>query len=318
MSDRLPPLNSLRAFEAAARHLSLAGAAEELSVTPAAISQQLKTLEEHLGVKVFHRLPRGLALTDEAERCLPTLQRGFLMLQEATRLLRTQTQNDTLDLWTAPAFATKWLMPRLGHYNRAHPSVDMNIHATEAMIERQSGEALAVEQVRRQQIDVAIVFGYGHYRGCRVDKLFDVHAVPLCSPSLRSGEPPLQSPEDLRFHHLLHDDTNYDGNNSWKEWLGEAEIEGVSWERGTHFNQVQLALEAAAERQGVLLSLDLMAKRDISAGRLCIPFGPAIPLAKSYYLVRPVYRDHQPTEDFCEWILDQVQLSEQAVAPITV
>ncbi len=315
MPDRLPPLNALRAFESAARHLSLAGAAEELHVTPAAISQQIKTLEDHLGVKVFLRLPRGLALTDEAQRCLPTLQRGFSQLQEAARQLRAPAENDKLDLWAAPAFAAKWLMPRLNQFNRLHPSVDMNIHASDAMIERQHGAAYAVDQILRRQIDVAIVFGQGHYPGCRVDKLFNVHAVPLCSPALRAGNPPLQSVEDLRFHHLLHDDTDYDANHGWKDWFAEAKIDSSSWERGTHFNQVQLALEAAIERQGVLLSLDLMAQRDISAGRLCIPFGPALPLENSYFLVRPLYRQHEPTENFCEWILDQSQLSEQSPIP---
>jgi len=315
MIEKLPPLNALRAFEAAARHLNLAGAAEELHVTPAAISLQIKTLEEHLDVKVFHRLPRGLALTAEAERCLPTLQRGFALLQESTRLLRTQNQNDKLDLWTAPAFAAKWLMPRLSHYNRLHPGVDLNINASDSMIEKQNSANHAIEQIRRRQIDVAIVFGHGHYPGFRVDKLFDVHAVPICSPSLRSGQPPLRTAEDLRFHHLLHDDTDYDGNHSWKDWFAEANIDGGSTERGTHFNQVQLALEAAAERQGVLLSLDIMAQRDISAGRLCVPFGPALPLDKSYYVVRPLYDQVAATENFCQWIIDQVNLTEPYTLP---
>lgn len=314
--EKLPPLNALRAFEVTSRHLNLAEAAKELHVTPAAVSLQIKTLEEHLGVKVFHRLPRGLALTDEAERCLPTLQRGFSRLQEATRLLRTQNKSDNLDLWSAPAFASKWLMPRLSHYNRLHPGVDMNIHASESMIERQSSTEDVMEQVRRRQIDAAIVFGQGHYPGFRADKLFDVHAVPLCSPSLRSGQPPLQSAEDLRFHHLLHDDTDMDGHRTWQDWFTEAKIDGGHWERGTHFNQVQLALEAAAERQGVLLSLDIMAQRDISAGRLCIPFGPALPLNKSYYLIRPLYQNHEAADSFCQWMLDQVQLSEQNPLPL--
>lgn len=311
MPERLPPLNALRAFEAAARHLHLAGAAEELHVTPAAVSLQIKTLEDHLGVKVFHRLPRGLELTDEAHRCLPTLQRGFALLQEASKLLRAQTENDTLNISIAPAFASKWLMPRLGHFNRSHPNIDMNIHATETAIESRGNSAQAIEQIRRQQADVAIVFGRGNYPGCRVDKLFDVYAVPLCSPSLRTGQPPLQTANDLRFHHLLHDDSNYDSYLSWKEWLSEAGIEGVSWERGTHFNQVHLALEAAAERQGVLLSLDLMAQRDISAGRLCVPFGPALPLEKSYYLIRPLYQQNKASSDFGQWILDQATLADQ-------
>lgn len=316
MADRLPPLNALRAFDAAARHLSLAGAAEELHVTPAAISQQIKTLEEHLGMKVFLRLPRGLALTPEAERCLPTLQRGFSQLQEATRQLRAPLEKDKLALWTAPAFAAKWLMPRLNQFNRIHPSVDMDIHASNSMMERQRGNSHAIDQIRRSQIDVAIVFGQGHYPGCRVDKLFNVHAVPLCSPTLRSANPPLLSAEDLRFHHLLHDDTDYDAKHGWKDWYEKAQMDSKSWERGTHFNQVQLALEAAIERQGVLLSLDLMAQRDISAGRLCIPFGPALPLDNSYFLVRPQYQQHEATESFCEWILDQAHLSEKSQLPV--
>lgn len=313
--EKLPPLNALRAFEVTARHLNLADAAEELHVTPAAVSQQIKTLEDYLGVKVFHRLPRGLALTDEAERCLPALQRGFSRLQEATRLLRTQNQGDKLDLWSAPAFASKWLMPRLGQFNRLHPGVDLHIHASDSLVEQHSHSASAVELVRRRQVDVAIVFGQGEYPGFEVDKLFDVHAVPLCAPALRAGQTPLQGPDDLRLHHLLHDDTDIEGRHTWEDWFDATGVDAGNWDRGTHFNQVQLALEAAVEQQGVLLSLDIMAQRDISAGRLCIPFGPALPLHKSYYLIRPLYRQAEATERFCQWMLDQVRWQSRLSEP---
>jgi len=116
------------------------------------------------------------------------------------------------------------------------------------------------------------------------------------------------------MHHLLHDDADYDGNHSWEEWFSAVGLEGVSWERGTHFNQLGLALEAAIERQGVLLSLDIMAQRDIAAGRLCIPFGPALPLEQSYYIVRPLHQHHDAAEQFCQWLLDQARLPE-SLAP---
>ncbi|NVK30411.1 MAG: transcriptional regulator GcvA [Gammaproteobacteria bacterium] len=307
MAANLPPLNALRAFEAVARHLHLGKAAEELHVTSGAVSQQIRQLEDYLDVELFVREGRGLRLTEAAERALPSLQQGFASLVESTRILRAKDHTERLSIWAPPSFASKWLLPRLPHFSRRHPEIDFEIRASESMIERGNSTEHAVEQIRRQKVDVAFVFGDGFYPGFSVDELFDVNAIPVCSPSLRAGNPPLTSPADLRFHTLLHDETDYHDHPTWNRWLQNAGIQGVNTRRGIRFSQLQLAIDAAIERQGVLLALDVLVQRDISAGRLCVPFGPAIQMDPRYLMVCQKQRLKSPSvQAFRNWILGQV------------
>lgn len=309
MPQQLPPLNALRAFDAAARHLSFSKAAEELHVTTAAISHQIKSLEDYLGVQLFHRLNRGLALTEAAQAGLPKLEEGFARLAEAVHQILQHDQGEVLTVRVAPSFAAKWLVPRLQHFSALHPGIDLRIAADANLIDAKSSPDTAWDQSRYQEVDMEIRFGAGDYPGCRVDKLFPVSAVPLCSPRLLEGKHPLRTPEDLRYHTLLHDGTAYEGHPDWTAWLKAAGVEGVDGGRGLHFNYAALALEAAIDAQGVLLSLDVLATTDLAAGRLVIPFELSLPVTHaSYYVISPEATAGQAKiVAFREWLLAEVR-----------
>ena len=217
MNARLPPLNALRAFVVAARHLSFARAAEELHVTPAAISHQVKALEQYVGVRLFRRRNRAIELTEAARACLPKLREGFERLGEAAEQLRTHEGGDTLAVSVATSLATKWLMPRLYRFVTAHPEVDVRISASTRLIDvRRTRIAGGTEQIgpRLDEADICIRFGTGEYPGFSVVKLFPVSVAPVCSPRLADAEPALRRPEDLRNHVLIQDDTIFfDGTN---------------------------------------------------------------------------------------------------------
>src|SRR5688500_7855419 len=200
---RLPPLNALKAFEAAARHLSVKRAAAELNVTPAAVSHQIRTLEEYLGVQLFHRLNRALELTDAARACLPKLREGFDCLIKAVEVLRAQQGMGTLTVSAAPSFAARWLMPRLHRFLEAHPEIDVRLSARVRQVSA-GGKGTMAERATIDawlaDSDVAILYGRGDYPGFHVDKLLALSVTPICSPRLITGPAQLTRPEDLRHH----------------------------------------------------------------------------------------------------------------------
>lgn len=312
MSEHLPPLTALRAFEVAARHLSFSKAADELHVTTAAISHQIKGLEDFLGVQLFRRLNRGLELTEIGKAGLPKLREGFANLGEAVRQIRGQATSMELTVAATPSFAEKWLVPRLQHFAVEHPNIDLRISASMSVLDGGSAQS-PYFLFRRSNIDVAILFGKGDHPGCRVDKLFSVAAVPLCSPQLLQGKHPLRTPEDLRYHTLLHDDTVFEGRpNYWRDWLDLAGVRGINSTRGLHFNQLSLALESAIDGQGVVLTLMPLAAGDIAAGRLAIPFDVRLPLPHAYYIVTPESTADLPkTATFREWLLEEARIDEE-------
>jgi len=283
------PHNALVAFEAAARHLSFARAADELHVTPAAISQQIRSLEDLLGVQLFRRHARSLSLTPAAEAGLPHLREGFDKITEGMSRLRDRSSRSSLNVWMAPSFASKWLVPRLQRFAQCHPDIVLSIVADNALMDRGDGAGvLPAQAFREHDVDVAIRFGRGVYPGCRVEKLMSAAAMPLCSPALLKkgkGRVALRRPDDLRFHTLLHDDTPYEGRPDWASWLEAAGIDDIDSTRGIHFNHVALALEAAADSQGVVLSIGQLASNDLTAGRLVVPFEARVPLEYAYYMI---------------------------------
>lgn len=290
MAARLPPLNALKAFEAAARHLSVKKAAVELNVTPAAVSHQVRTLEEYLGVQLFHRYNRALELTDAARASLPKLREGFDCLAQAVERLRTHQSSGVLTVSAAPSFAARWLMPRLHRFLAAHPEIDVRVSARMRRVSV-DGKGDVAERATVEgwldDSDVAILYGRGHYPGLRVNKLLDLTVAPVCSPQLLTGEHALKSPEDLQHHLLLHDDTGdlYDGEPFWDVWLKAANVSGINARRGPHFSHAVLAFEAAMDGIGVLATMPVLAAEDIAAGRLVTPFELRVPLASAYYLV---------------------------------
>lgn len=307
MADHLP-FNALRAFEAVARHLSFKQAAEELFVTPAAISQQVKSLEDALGVELFHRYNRKIELTDAARLGLPKLAEGFANLSEAVNLLKATPQASTLTVWMAPSFAAKWLMPRLPRYRSTHADIDLKISASRDLIDNgKARNTIPAENFRRDNVDIAIRFGRGDYPGCRVDKLFSVVAIPLCSPSLLEGLSPLRTPADLRNHTLLHDDTPYEGRPGWSTWLSAAGVGDIESGHGMSFNSVSLALAAAIAGQGVVLTLQALATDDIAAGRLVAPFELSLPMQSAYYVISLQDKADLPNiREFREWLLEVI------------
>src|SRR6202049_2102497 len=194
MNNNLPPLSALRAFEAAARHMSFSKAADELSVTPAAISHQVHALEEDLGVRLFNRLNRSVELTASARVLLPGLSEAFAGIQSSVRRLRAHNDTGTLTVTASPSFAAKWLVPRLHRFQTASPEIDVRISATDEVVDLNRGD-----------FDIAIRYGGGRYPGLDVEPLLKNEVFPACSPRLLENGPPLRTPDDLRRHALIPD-----------------------------------------------------------------------------------------------------------------
>ncbi|WP_031550550.1 transcriptional regulator GcvA [Parvularcula oceani] len=292
---RLPPLNALRAFEAAARHLSFARAADELAVTPGAVSQQIKALEETVGVALFRRDPRGLELTEAGSAAFPSLRDGFDRLAAGARLMTERGGPRRVTVSAAPSFASKWLVPRLDGFQSSHPDIDVYVHADMQLVDFSSGEA-----------DIAIRFGRGEYENLDATLLMAERIVPVCAPALLRGDPPLKTPSDLARHTLLHDDSRTEDGPSWAMWLKAAgtDIDGA---RGPRFNQSSLAIEAAVAGKGVALAKYALAEADLVAARLVIPFDFTTPTDFSYWVVHPSAKAALPeVAAFKSWLLEQV------------
>jgi len=299
MNYRLPPLNALRAFEAAARHLSFKRAAEELNVTPAAISHQIKGLEADLGIPLFRRLNRALLLTDEGQLLLPDIRDGFQSFHKAMERLRARSSENVLTVAMAPSFAAKWLVPRLEKFNRAQPELDVRISASMQMVDYDT-----------EGVDIGIRFGKGNYPGFVSELLLQDTAFPVCSPRLLTGEHALSSPDELRFHVLLHDESwrlNYESFPNWSMWIAAADIEGVDATRGTRFNMTSDVINAAIEGAGVALGRSSMVEGDLEAGRLVKPFDLAVPVEFAFYVVyREANLEQTKVSVFRDWLFDEV------------
>ena len=300
MSRPLPPLNSLRAFEAAARHLSFTKAAEELHVTPAAVSQQIKLLEEHCGTKLFRRLTRALMLTDAGQAALPPLRESFDKLSEAVDKMRAHDRGGILTVSVPPSFGAKWLVHRLDRLNAAHPEFDVRIDATDTLVDFSDAG-----------VDIALRYGRGTYPGLHAEHLMPEVAFPVCSPALLEGEHPLRTPEDLSHHTLLHVQwkMEHEAAPNWRMWLRAAGVEGIDAERGPRFTIEGMTVQAAIEGQGVALASGSLVSDDLKAGRLVRPFGPTIceATAFSYYLVYPQANADSPkVKAFRDWIMAEI------------
>ncbi len=295
----LPPLNALRAFEAAGRHLSLTKAAGELHVTPAAISHQVKGLEDYLGVKLFHRVRNSLLLSDAGQACLPGLGEGFDQLAWAIGRLREHDLRGALLVSVAPAFATKWLVPRLERFDAAYPEIDVRMSAS-----------LGLVDFDRDGFDAAIRLGRGSYPGLEAHELFEESVVPMCSSRLIDGPHALRTPEDLRHHVLLHDDSlSFDrAAPDWRTWLKAAGVKGVDASRGPHFSHPDHAMQAAIDGAGVVLGWRTLATADLDAGRLVIPFELTLPMKLGFFFVYPRVAAERPKlVAFRDWLLEESQ-----------
>ena len=304
---RLPPLNALRAFEAAARHLNFSRAADELSVTPGAVSQQIQNLEDYVGAALFKRTPKGLLLTDAAQTALPALREAFDRLAEAASLLTAAVDGRRLTLTAAPSFAAKWLVPRLKGFEEAYPHVDVWLSADLDIVDFASGE-----------IDIAIRYGAGRYPGLEVSRLISETVIPVASPSLIDGHP-LNGPADLAQHTLLHDGSP-DADDScpdWSMWLAARGVKGIDGTRGPRFNQSSLVIEAAVGGRGVALAKRTLAQDDLDAGRLVIPLPDSTVVDFAYYVVHPKAKGRLPqVKAFVSWIIAEAAAHEAALASL--
>jgi len=304
MQRRLPPLNALRAFEVTGRHGSFTRAAEELSVTPAAVSQQVRLLEAILGHPLFERLPKQLQLTPAGAALLPGLQDGFRRIGEAVNGAFAGAEEHRLQVSVAPSFASKWLLPRLGTFQAAHPDIELAIDASMHLVDLARGEA-----------DVAIRYGAGDYPDLVAERLLNEEVVTVCSPALLEGPNALRTPADLANHLLLHD-ASPDRDEScptWEMWLSAAGVGGVDGRRGLRFNQASLVLEAAILGRGVALAKAAIARGDLEAGRLVRPFGISVPVGFAYYLVFARDRAGEAKIGrFRSWLLQEIERGQAA------
>lgn len=298
---RLPSLNALRAFEAAARHLSFTSAAAELHVTPAAIGHQIKTLEADLGAPLFVRLNRALELTEAGQVLLPVASDAFARLSDGLETFYRRNAARPLTVSVEPSFGAKWLLRRLDRFREHHPGIDIRIDATGRVVD-----------FAREQVDVAIRYGSGNYPGLRVECLFEEQVVPVCSPALVQGPHPLRRPEDLRHHRLLRREWSprYPTWPDWEMWLKAAGLEDIPLSRGPEFTGESESLlhQAAVEAQGVALASSVLVADDLAAGRLIKPFDVTFPVSFCYFVVCPkATADAPKIRAFREWILGEVK-----------
>jgi LysR family transcriptional regulator, glycine cleavage system transcriptional activator len=297
MKDRLPPLSALRAFEAAARHMSFSKAAEELFVTPAAISHQIHALEADLGVRLFQRLNRSIELTAAARVLLPGLSEGFAAIRASVKRLHTHTDTGSLTVTASPSFAAKWLVLRLHRFQARWREIDVRISATDDVVDLTKGD-----------FDVAIRYGTGNYPGLEVELLFTNEVFPACSPQLLTAGPPLRTPNDLRHHALIHDLTVERDPlvPTWPMWLKAAGVKDASATGGLSFNNMSLALDAAIAGHGVVLAYSTIAAADLAAGRLVRLFSLALPAQFAYYIVTaPGALERPKVRAFRDWLREE-------------
>jgi len=297
MQRPLPPLNALRAFDAAARHLSLTLAATELHVTPGALSHQIRGLEDFLGVALFHRLPRAIRLTEAGRRLHPGLQEGFAAIRRAVDAVAPRTDDRVLVISAPPGFTAKWLVPRLYRFVMAHPEIDARVSA-----------ALGFANFHNDGVDIAIRnmrVGAETDPDLLVEHLADLTYLPVCSPRLLRQVGRLREPADVARVPLIHDDmlTGMTDNPDWTDWLAQAGVSGVDLSRGLRLNSADHALEAAVEGAGMLLALELLAQDDIRNRRLVAPFDIMVQSKRAFYFVCPrAYEQRAHVQAFRSWI----------------
>ena len=291
MSRSLPPLNSLRAYECAARHMSFSLASAELNVTPAAVSHQVKLLENHLGVSLFIRLTRKLRLTTAGERLLPEVSEAFLKLREAVNTVDPNSANDVLTLRLGPSLAARWLSPRLHLFWQQFPTIDLRLYHSNSPV-----------NFDREDIDLAITYGAGSWPGVIASPLLDIDFYPVCSPKLVGNESASSTPALLLNHTLLHD-AHYD---DWEAWLKQSDMPQINPRRGIIIDDTNVLIQAALDGQGIALCSTLFVQEHLDAGRLVRLFDTKLKNNMAYYIVCPKGHLQRPAvKEVKSWLLSQ-------------
>ncbi len=302
MHRSLPPLNALRAFEAAARHLSFTRAAAELHVTQAAISHQIKGLEDWLGAPLFRRVNRTLLLTEAGQAYVVPVREALGQIADATDRLFRRDTGGVLTISTMPSFAAKWLVMRLGRFQAAHPDLEVRLHTSSHLID-----------FTDQDVDVGIRLGRGQWQGVFAERLMTEDVFPVCAPALRDGPKPIRTPADLMRHTLLHDDYLI----SWSMWFAAATAggalpagavpPGAEVDRGPRFTDSALLLQSAIGGHGVALGRRVLVAEDLAAGRLVRLFDVTLPGEYAYYVVTPAHSRTRPkVRLFRDWLFAEV------------
>lgn len=295
---RIPPMTALRAFVVAAQHCSFIRAAEAMNVTPAAVSQQVRLLEAHLGHQLFHRDRRHkLEPTDIALKLLPGLVEGFASITAAVHHLKKSEDDTPLRVSVAPSFGLKWLLPRMHLLRDRHPEFDVRIATTTALAD-----------FSRDDTDCAIRFGAGSYPGLHSEVLLSDYVLPVCSPELLKGRHPLTHIEQIRHHVLLHDDgAAIDASApDWRSWLRSEGIDNLDASRGPRFDQALMVIEAAIAGQGIALARSNLISDDLATGRLVHPFGEPRKVIHSYHFVCPPHKlVSSRIQRFLGWLKDE-------------
>ena len=294
MAAGLPSLNGLRAFEAAARHLSFTRAAAELHVTQTAISHQIRRLETQLGLRLFQRRNRALALTPEAQAYLPSVRAAFEDLREATERLRRRERQSVLTVSTMASLAAKWLLPRVAAFQEANPGIEVRLTASTHLVD-----------FRREEIDMAVRYGHGVWPGVRAVWLMSEDIFPVCSPALLKGKRGLRRPEDLAHQTLIH---NTGLREDWQVWLTAAGLPAtIAQKRGLVFSESFMAIQAAIDGLGVALGRTPFVEADLRDGRLVAPFDLALPDKAGFYVVAPEETADTPKiKLFRDWLVASV------------
>lgn len=288
MSRRLPPLNGLRAFEAAARLMSFTGAARELSVTQAAISLQIKALEVRLGTRLFERGNRHLELSGAGQTLFPSVRQAFDTIAEAVAQLRPVSGPTSINVSTIDSFAS-WLLPRLRDFRKVHPAIEVRISVGQRPID-----------FRREDVDLAVRYGSGSWKNLESELLMNEELFPACSPSLLETGPPIERPEDLLEHTLLHDEMD----EEWHMWFRAAGVPDALASKGPRFQTPSLVIQAAIAGEGIALAHSVLAAADIAAGRLVRLFTISLPAQSAFHVVYPNANAERPgIREFRDWLM---------------
>ena len=290
---RLPPLNTLRSFEAAARTGSFSQAAEELAATASAVSHQIKSLENYLGVILFYRKKRKAELTDSGEKYLTSITHALREIASATEQLKSRSGTDLITISMTPHFLTRWMMPRIGKFQEQYPEIELQINASMGLID-----------FDKSSTDMAIYFGNGDWPEIQVHFLKDIHLVPICSPQIITKYKPLSEPGDIRFHPLIHVSKRL---SEWSQWLAMANVQFRERRQGLQLSNSMLTNAAAAERLGIALGDPTLLGPELQAGKLIIPFDLPLNIHRSFYLV---YQKDRPLsygmEVFKKWVMAEM------------
>lgn len=296
MSFNFNSLSGFKAFECAARHLSFTKAGEELFITQAAVSQQIKHLEGQLGFKLFYRMTRKLALTEDGERLATVVSKSLNDIKDTIEDILLEETSGSMTISTIPSFAMRWMIPRLGNFRKIHPDIQLKIHADERMVD-----------FKADNIDIAIRFGSGNYPNYHVIQMIREEIFPVCSPKLLKGDQPIKDIKDIYQYDLLLDEVQSAlgaHRNDWSIWLDAMGIHDIDTKKSTSFSNSIMAIQAAIEGQGLAICRTSLVADDLKAGRLVKPFQSRVKSKNAYYIVCLKERADKPRiKAIIDWLM---------------